>query len=1187
MDDQRQNKTTAIPRLAKLPAQASSSKLPIPRTNSIRTSASRESLTGGSGTLRNPKLRAAPSRDQLAPGHSTSRPQAAAAPSRALSSPQTRSSLTQAPGNVSRTSKYSPVPGASRPTARAGGPPVSLASRQSSVSRQSSLSSISSGNRPLSRRQSCQQLLRTSGYNNAQEDVGLEEPQTPVTPVMPETPGRSNDEVGSATKRPPRLSLAERTIETLSQLPSSPSVKGKASAASFYDIAAGRRPPSRPGSRASRPGSSGQSDGSGPGPSRSSSRPGSSAGLNENNVNFRASMSTFRNPLSAINGTPRSRASIGPGTIRSTARPSIAAGIPRSRTPSPEKRAPDVAPSKFGARTLAARPPTKRPSINGLFRKPSMTVLGNKAPTAETPRKTSSASQRSSATSCEGTNPSSASIASGSTAITTDSSEPTPAQAYRKSSAALREQIAKAKAARKAAAREVSASNAGFPVDESPLVPTDTTFDFGLATDPFGQRRDDGSQTKILQGRLESARTSGRLNIAAMGLREIPAEVMKMYSFDSGRQDGSWAESVDLTRFVAADNELEMINDSIFPDVDPQDVVNEDDDESQGNIFAGLETLDLHGNMLIALPMGLRRLKLLTSLNLSQNRLANNCLEVISQLTSLRDLKLGGNLLYGPLDPCFSNLENLEILDLHGNNISSLPSNFGNLSRLRILNISENPFETLPFDILATLPLTELTARKNQLSGTLIQETVEALPTLQSLDVSSNQLSHLCSPTGKSVAMPALHYLCLSMNRLQALPDVSGWTSLLTLAADENSISAIPEGFASLEALKTVDFSSNEIRVVPSEIGRMENLTMLRLSGNPLREKKFSSIDTDEMKQILAQRLEPPPIHLEPVVVVPEPTTTADTTPTQTTARTGRPRTESLAPPAADVSNIPEDNMDDSRSDMDDFATPPTSAPGSPARSRSQTLTGQLWHMKPGGVLDRSNTQSSSLHPVICSKLASANKVYEVMLHHNLFTALPDSLSFFAETLTSLSLAHNQLVGETYLGGPSGNENLDLPVLKELNLASNHITSLSPLIAHLRAPKLQKLDVSCNRIAALPQGEENNQPHLRDAFPILTVLLMSNNHLPELDPDAIKGLKIVDVGNNDIAHLNPRIGLLGGTGGLERLEVGGNRFRVPRYNVLERGTEATLRWLRGRVPVAEMAGWKGDDGDDTSLADLD
>lgn len=527
---------------------------------------------------------------------------------------------------------------------------------------------------------------------------------------------------------------------------------------------------------------------------------------------------------------------------------------------------------------------------------------------------------------------------------------------------------------------------------------------------------------------------------------------------------------------------------------------------------------------------------------------------MICQVTSLKDLKLGGNLLYGPLDPCFSRLENLEILDLHGNNLSSLPSDFGKLSRLRILNLSENSFEELPFDLLASLPLTELVVRKNQLHGTLVQDTVESLPALQTLDVSSNQLVHICSP-GTSVAMPALQQLCVSMNRLQAMPDIGSWTSLVTLAADENNINAIPEGFTELERLRSADFSSNDIRVVPAEIGRMENLTNFRLSGNPLREKKFCSISTEEMKTILAQRLEPAPEDVQ-----------------QETQRASDTQDAYFAAAETPADAAANHYADDD--DSDDFATPPTSAPGSPARSRSQTAT---WPVKSGGVLDRSNTQSSSLHPVICSKLATSHKICEVQLHHNLFTALPDSLSFFADTLTALSLAHNQLVGESYLAAQTP---LDLPALKELNLAHNHITALTPLATLLRAPHLQKLDVSFNRLAALP---DPNPTKLRDAFPNLTVLLASNNHLSDLDPEAIRGLKVVDVSNNDIAHLNPRIGLLGGGdggGGLERLDVSGNRFRVPRWSVLERGTEATLRWLRGRVPVAEMGGWKGEDGEE-------
>lgn len=156
------------------------------------------------------------------------------------------------------------------------------------------------------------------------------------------------------------------------------------------------------------------------------------------------------------------------------------------------------------------------------------------------------------------------------------------------------------------------------------MVPTDDTFDFGLSDDPFNLNRDANSTSRVVRSRVTTARTSGRLDIAALGLKEIPREVLDMYNLESiGKHDGSWAESVDLTRFVAADNEMEMIDESVFPDIDPEELA--EDEDAQGSIFAGLETLDLHGNVLIALPAGLRRLTLLTSLNLVCCHLSLSC----------------------------------------------------------------------------------------------------------------------------------------------------------------------------------------------------------------------------------------------------------------------------------------------------------------------------------------------------------------------------------------------------------------------------------------------------------------------------------------------------------------------------------------------------------------------------------
>ncbi|KAI1152886.1 hypothetical protein F4825DRAFT_417499 [Nemania diffusa] len=974
-----------------------------------------------------------------------------------------------------------------------------------------------------------------------------------------------------AQSRKPRPSLAERTIETLSSLPSSPAVKRRGS--NFFDMSGSNRPPSK-GSVASRPGSSYQSDGSNGRSNGPLSRPGSSSSsLDKGYGNFRASTNSYKPPLPTVRGTPSRRVStFGSSTLATKSTPKLAsrpslgnissrASLSASigpRTPSPEKHS-AVSVSKFGSKTLTARPLKARASINGLFTKPSIPSLKDVQSTSNlssaSVRKGSLASAQSSRTSGEGRNLSSPSTTS--TAPTVNSLEEPPSSS-RKSSSALRDQIAKAKAAKRAANRQVSGTM-GPEALKSPVIPTDDTFDFGLSDDPFGQRSFEDSNRKVMEARIGTARVSGRLNIAAMGLKHIPDEVLKMYDLESiGRADGAWAESVDLARLVAADNELETIDDSIFPDIDPNDFDATEVDD-RGRIFCGLESADLHNNMLISLPLGLRRLQQLTSLNLTSNKLTNNSLEIIAQCTNLRDLKLGNNLLYGPLEDFFI-LENLEILDLHGNNISALPCGIDRMKRLRILNLDENAFESLPFEVLSTLPLSELLVRKNKLIGTLIESGVEGLPQLQTLDCSSNQLSYIVPPDVKQPPkLPSLHQLTVTMNRLKALPDMSSWDSILTINADDNNISAFPEGFTTRQTLRHAGFSSNDIRIIPPEIARMDSLAMLRVTGNPLRDKKFTSLTTEELKDALLARLEPLPS--EEVGSVENFANGIDSIGANYTSVQLKPSTIPVG----------YGDEDDGQSESDDFATPPTSAPHSPARSRSQTLTSQTWPMKSGGILDRSNTQSSSLHPVVCSKIAVVQSVREVRLQHNTFTQFPNSLSFFSDTMTTLSISHNQLTGESWL-----TEQLDLTALRELNLQSNFCTSLTPLMSYLCAPNLEKLDVSLNRIVRVPA--------LRTVFPSLTILLISSNRLDELDPDSIQGMKIVDASNNEIAHLNPRLGLLG----LERLDVMGNRFRVPRWNVLERGTEATLRWLRGRVPVAEMAEWRAKSGtteDDSSEVD--
>lgn len=177
-----------------------------------------------------------------------------------------------------------------------------------------------------------------------------------------------------------------------------------------------------------------------------------------------------------------------------------------------------------------------------------------------------------------------------------------------KSSSELRDQIAKAKAAKRAASVNIIKLEASHP----PVTPS-TSFDFSLSCDPFNQKVNQDCVQEILKERIRLAQKDGRLNISAMGLKEMPPEILKMYTLED-MGDISWAEMADLSRLNASDNEFEALPEDMFPDVGLSE--SGDDDDGKYGQFCGLEMIDLRENKLKVLPLGLRRLEILTTLNL-------------------------------------------------------------------------------------------------------------------------------------------------------------------------------------------------------------------------------------------------------------------------------------------------------------------------------------------------------------------------------------------------------------------------------------------------------------------------------------------------------------------------------------------------------------------------------------------
>ena len=630
---------------------------------------------------------------------------------------------------------------------------------------------------------------------------GYSDDSSPLEPeLLSEETFRPRDRTKS------RPSLSERTIESLQAVPSTP--KNRRRSSFFSPIESPMGPPARPASamskNGSRPGTSdgpvfAQSVARAPSPVKRPALPkpaGGGFGFTPTSASAkRRSVSTALSGLRAPNGsyTPRR-------------------GLPRSPSPSETQsgRTP-VAKSLVrsvtaGSKTVAARPSKSKPSLKDAFEAPAPVAP---KPSLAPAKKTGSSNA---------------------------------------SSAALREQIAAAKAA---ARKERVKAKVNSPQQNggATFEPFGSTMsDMTLHSDPFNQAPKD--EKHVVHNCIKKAWVEGILNISNIGLKEIPNEVLDMFTTQAmGEGKVNWAEVVDLRKLIAAGNEIEAIPERMFPAIL---------DEDTETPFLGLELIDLHANALLALPSGLGRLEILTNLNLSHNKLDNDVLSTVSSIASLRELRLAHNNLSGHLssDLC-TNIADLEVLDLQANRLLSLPESIRSLTNLRTLNVSGNQLTALPMEALQLLPLTDLDASNNALIASLFPlggSSGAGHTTLKSLNISNNSLAALTFDSIPSFLK--LEHLDVSNNHFTSLPSLSSWGNLVTLLASDNKLAAIPDGFVTLENLVSAELNGNEIRVLDPELARMKRLERLGIQANPLREKKFLGMDWRGVKRSLAVRLE-------------------------------------------------------------------------------------------------------------------------------------------------------------------------------------------------------------------------------------------------------------------------------------------------------------------------------------------
>jgi hypothetical protein len=428
--------------------------------------------------------------------------------------------------------------------------------------------------------------------------AGFHEDNTESEQAVKEEP-----EPEKTAKKKPRPSLSERTVESLSQLPSSPAGGKGRRRSSFFNADNNMPPPLRPASAMS-------SNHSRPTTSDGTARAIPATPKRYATVSGKLSMTApSRRSISANFTTPSKVASV--GHPASTIKKQPLTQIQNlQNTPKPRPLA--------TSKSMVMRTPKPRASLSGLFGQ-AISPPGVAAAAPVTP----SPSREALARKTPGTNRivSSSSIAlreqiakakssrkSGIANELGELDEPSPKASS--SSNALREQIAKAKEA--ARRTKVEPERTSTPPRDA-IVPDPAEiagFDFGL-DDPFNQGTK-GSKS-LLRRRIDSARADGRLNLAAMSLKEIPDEVLTMYQYDASDTTVAWGEIVDITSILAADNELQTLPISMFPDISVEDSIDLDEGGPQ---FGGVQNIDLHGNILQSLPLGLTRLTQLSKLNL-------------------------------------------------------------------------------------------------------------------------------------------------------------------------------------------------------------------------------------------------------------------------------------------------------------------------------------------------------------------------------------------------------------------------------------------------------------------------------------------------------------------------------------------------------------------------------------------
>lgn len=175
------------------------------------------------------------------------------------------------------------------------------------------------------------------------------------------------------------------------------------------------------------------------------------------------------------------------------------------------------------------------------------------------------------------------------------------------------------------------------------------------------------------------------------------------------------------------------------------------------------------------------------------------------QLTGITRLDLSCGLTDFPGE-IFELADSLEILNLSGNALDSLPDDLHRLSNLRVLFCSDNAFTELP-------------------------ECLGQCAKLSMVGFKANQIRHVPA----AALPPLLRWLILTDNHISELPSELGQRPLLQkLMLAGNQLAQLPASLANCHNLELLRIASNRLTHLPQWLLALPSLAWLAYAGNPV-----------------------------------------------------------------------------------------------------------------------------------------------------------------------------------------------------------------------------------------------------------------------------------------------------------------------------------------------------------------